>query len=76
VGFAWRAGPDRTKFGYSVASCGACTVEIDGVIVTRLGGAMTLEQNDEWRLSSCYMTQAGLQLLSDTDTIRFLVVAR
>ena len=34
--------------------------------ITRLVGAMMLEQNDEWSLNRRYMQLEGLQTLSDT----------
>jgi putative transposase len=47
----------------------------DGAI-TRLVGAMMLEQNDEWSLNRRYMTLEGLQALSDTLPTRLPAVAR
>lgn len=45
--------------------------------ITRLVGAMMLEQNDEWSLNRRYMLQLeGLQALSDTTPTRLPVVAR
>ncbi|MCE2691474.1 MAG: transposase, partial [Rubrivivax sp.] len=38
--------------------------------ITRLVGAMLLEQNDEWSLNRRYMQLEGLQSLSDTDPTR------
>jgi putative transposase len=44
--------------------------------ITRLVGAMMLEQNDEWSLNRRYMTLEGLQTLSDTLPTRLPAVAR
>ena len=44
--------------------------------VTRLAGAMLLEQNDEWRLNRRYMQLEGLQTLTDTDPTRLLAAQR
>jgi putative transposase len=44
--------------------------------VTRLVGAMLLEQNDEWSLNRRYMQIEGLQALSDTAPTRLPAVAR
>jgi len=44
--------------------------------ITRLVGAMMLEQNDEWSLNRRYMTLEGLQSLSDTAPTRLPAVAR
>jgi putative transposase len=44
--------------------------------VTRLVGAMLLEQNDEWSLNRRYMQLEGLQALSDTAPTRLPAVAR
>ena len=44
--------------------------------ITRLVGAMMLEQNDEWSLNRRYMTLEGLQSLSDTLPTRLPAVAR
>jgi putative transposase len=44
--------------------------------ITRLVGAMMLEQNDEWSLNRRYMTLEGLQALSDTPPTRLPAVAR
>ena len=44
--------------------------------ITRLVGAMMLEQNDEWSLNRRYMTLEGLQSLSDTPRTRLPAVAR
>ena len=44
--------------------------------ITRLVGAMMLEQNDEWSLNRRYMTLEGLQTLSDTPPTRLPAVAR
>ena len=44
--------------------------------ITRLVGAMMLEQNDEWSLNRRYMTLEGLQTLSDTPRTRLPAVAR
>ena len=38
--------------------------------ITRLVGAMLLEQNDEWSLNRRYMQLEGLQSLSDTAPTR------
>lgn len=38
----------------------------DDASITRVVGAMMLEQNDEWRLNRCFMQIEGLQTLSDT----------
>jgi hypothetical protein len=38
--------------------------------ITRLVGAMMLEQNDEWSLNRPYMQLEGLQTLSDTAPTR------
>ena len=44
--------------------------------VTRLVGAMLLEQNDEWSLNRRYMQLEGLQTLSDTAPTRLSAVQR
>jgi len=44
--------------------------------ITRLVGAMMLEQNDEWSLNRRYMQLEGLQTLSDTAPTRLPAVAR
>ena len=44
--------------------------------ITRLVGAMMLEQNDEWSLNRRYMQLEGLQTLSDTVPTRLPAVAR
>lgn len=44
--------------------------------ITRLAGAMMLEQNDEWSLNRRYMQLEGLQTLSDTAPPRLAAVAR
>jgi len=44
--------------------------------ITRLVGAMMLEQHDEWSLNRRYMQVEGLQTLSDTVPTRLSVVAR
>jgi putative transposase len=44
--------------------------------ITRLVGAMMLEQNDEWSLNRRYMQLEGLQTLSDTLPTRLAAVAR
>ncbi len=44
--------------------------------ITRLVGAMMLEQNDEWLLNRRYMQLEGLQTLSDTAPTRLSAVAR
>ena len=44
--------------------------------ITRLVGAMMLEQNDEWSLNRRYMQLEGLQTLTDTMPTRLSAVAR
>jgi putative transposase len=44
--------------------------------ITRLVGAMMLEQNDEWSLNRRYMRLEGLQTLGDTVPTRLAAVAR
>lgn len=44
--------------------------------ITRLVGAMMLEQNDEWSLTRRYMQLEGLQALSDTVPTRLSAVTR
>jgi putative transposase len=44
--------------------------------VTRLVGAILLEQNDEWTLQRRYMQLEGLQMLSDTAPARLPAVQR
>jgi len=44
--------------------------------ITRLVGAMLLEQNDEWALNRRYMQLEGLQQLSETAPARLSAVAR
>lgn len=44
--------------------------------ITRLVGAMMMEQNDEWSLNRRYMQLEGLQTLSDTVPTRLSAVAR
>ena len=44
--------------------------------ITRLVGAMMLEQNDEWSLNRRYMQLEGLQTLCDTVPTRLPAVAR
>ena len=44
--------------------------------ITRLVGAMMLEQNDEWSLNRRYMQLEGLQSLCDTAPTRLSAVAR
>lgn len=43
--------------------------------ITRLVGALLLEQNDEWQLQRRYMQLEGLQLLADNQTARLSAVA-
>ena len=42
--------------------------------VTRLVGALLLEQNDEWQLQRRYMPLEGLQSLSNNQTARLSAV--
>ena len=42
--------------------------------ITRLVGALLLEQNDEWQLQRRYMQLEGLQTLSDNETARLSAV--
>ena len=42
--------------------------------ITRLVGALLLEQNDEWQLQRRYMQLEGLQALSDNQTARLSAV--
>ena len=42
--------------------------------VTRLGGALLLEQNDEWRRRGRYIQLEGLQLLADNRPARLAAV--
>ena len=44
--------------------------------ITRLVGAMLLEQNDEWCLNRRYMQLEGLQSLSDTAPTRMSAIQR
>ena len=44
--------------------------------ITRLVGAMLLEQSDEWSLQRRYMQLEGLQTLSDTAPTRLPAVQR
>ena len=44
--------------------------------ITRLIGAMMMEQSDEWSLNRRYMQLEGLQTLSDTAPTRLSAVAR
>jgi putative transposase len=44
--------------------------------ITRLVGAMLLEQNDEWCLNRRYMQLEGLQSLSDTAPTRVSAIQR
>jgi putative transposase len=44
--------------------------------VTRLVGAILLEQKDEWSLNRRYMQLEGLQTVSDTAPTRLPAVAR
>lgn len=44
--------------------------------ITRLVGAMLLEQSDEWALQRRYMQLEGLQTLSDTAPARLPAVQR
>ena len=44
--------------------------------ITRLVGAMLLEQNDEWSLNRRYMQLEGLQSLSDTAPARLSAIQR
>ena len=44
--------------------------------ITRLVGAMMLEQNDEWSLNRRYMQLEGLQTLCNTVPTRLSAVAR
>jgi transposase-like protein len=44
--------------------------------ITRLVGAMMLEQNDEWSLNRRYMQLEGLQTLTDTVSTRLSAVPR
>ena len=44
--------------------------------ITRLVGAMMLEQNDTWSLNRRYMQLEGLQTLTDTVPTRLSAVAR
>ena len=43
--------------------------------ITRLVGALLLEQNDEWQLRRRYMQLEGLQMLSDDQPARLSAVA-
>jgi len=42
--------------------------------ITRLVGALLIEQNDEWQLQRRYMQFEGLQTLSDNQTARLSAV--
>ena len=42
--------------------------------ITRLVGALLLEQNDEWQLQRRYMQLEGLQTLSDNQPVRLSAV--
>jgi putative transposase len=42
--------------------------------ITRLVGALLLEQNDEWQLQRRYMQLEGLKTLSDNQTVRLSAV--
>jgi putative transposase len=42
--------------------------------ITRLVGALLLEQNDEWQLQRRYMQLEGLQTLSDNQPVRLFAV--
>ena len=44
--------------------------------ITRLIGAMLLEQNDEWSLNRRYMQLEGLQSLTDTAPTRMSAIQR
>jgi putative transposase len=44
--------------------------------ITRLAGAVMMEQNDEWSLNRRYMQLEGLQTLSATLPTRLSAVAR
>lgn len=48
----------------------------DDASLKRLGGAVMLEQSDEWSLNRRYMQLEGLQTLSDTALTRLSAVAR
>jgi putative transposase len=48
----------------------------NGASITRLVGAMMLEQNDERRLNRRYLQLEGLQTLCDTVPTRLPAVAR
>jgi putative transposase len=42
--------------------------------ITRLVGALLLEQNDEWQLQRRYLQLEGLQVVSDNQTPRLSAV--
>jgi len=42
--------------------------------ITRLVGALLLEQNDEWQLQRRYLQLEGLQTISDNQPIRLSAV--
>jgi putative transposase len=50
--------------------------EVASASITRLVGAMMLEQNDEWSLNRRHMQLEGLQTLSDALPTRLSAVAR
>ena len=59
------------------APAGRVTVNFpNDAAVTRLVGAMLLEQNDEWSLNRRYMQLEGLQTLTDTPPTRLPAVQR
>ena len=42
--------------------------------ITRLVGALLLEQNDEWQLQRRYLQLEGLQTISDNQSVRLSAV--
>lgn len=42
--------------------------------ITRLVGALLVEQNDEWQLQRRYLTLEGLQALADNQPVRLSAV--